>query len=67
MNEMLSTYENCHKWQNLEMQGPDLAKKHQKQILAHTSETPLNWIKEINKLHFEIQLTSLEKNMKLIY
>ena len=65
VNEMLPTYEDHHKRQKLRMQGPDLAEKCWKQILAHTPETLLNWIKEIDKSHFEIQSTSSEKKYEV--
>ena len=61
VKDMLPTYEDCHKWQMLGMQGPNLAEKRQKTILAHAPETPLEQIKEINESHFKVQLTSFEK------
>ena len=57
---MLPSYEDCHKWQMLGMQGPDLAKKCQKQIVTCAPEIPLKQIKEIGQLRFEIQSSSSE-------
>jgi hypothetical protein len=62
---MLPTYEDRHKRQKLGMQGPDLAEKRRKQILARAPETPLDRIKEIDKSHFEIQSTSSEKKYEV--
>jgi hypothetical protein len=59
--EMLPSYEDHHKRQRLGMQGPDLAKKRRKQILARAPETPLEQIKEISQSRFEVQSTSSEK------
>ena len=55
---MLHSYEDRHKQQMLGMQGPNLAEKCQKQIVAHALKIPLEWIKEIGQLHFEIQSSS---------
>jgi hypothetical protein len=54
VKKMLPTYEDYHKWQRLGMQGLNLANKHWKEILMRAPETPLDWIKEINKSHVEI-------------
>ena len=61
VNEMLPTYEDRHKQQKLEMQGPNLAEKRQKDILARAPETSLEQIKEIAESRFEVQSTSSEK------
>ena len=61
VKDMLPTYEDCHKWQMLGMQGPNLAEKCRKEILACAPETPLEQIKEINKSRFEVQSTSFKK------
>lgn len=58
---MLPSYEDRHKRQMLGMQGPDLAEKRRKQILARAPETPLEQIKEIDRSRFEVQSTSSEK------
>ena len=55
---MLPSYEDHHKQQMLGMQGPDLAEKHQKQIVTCAPEIPLEWIKEIGQSHFGIQSSS---------
>ena len=54
MKNMLPTYKDHHKQQKLEMKGSDLAMKCQKDILMCTSETPLDQIKAIGQLHFEV-------------
>ena len=61
VNEMLPTYEDHHKRQKLGMQGPNLAEKRWKDILARAPETPLERIKEIAESRFEVQSTSSEK------
>jgi hypothetical protein len=58
--EFLSDLEFCHKRQELGMDGPNLAEKHCQQILEHAPETPLNKIRKIEDLHFEVQ--SLNSN-----
>jgi hypothetical protein len=58
MRDMLPIYEDCHKWQVLRMQGPNLAEKHQKEILACTPKTPLERIKEVGQLCFVVQSMS---------
>ena len=58
---MLPSYEDRHKWQKLGMQGPDLAEKRRKQIIARAPETPLEQVKEIGQSRFEVQSTSSEK------
>lgn len=65
VKEVLPTYEDRHKRQMLGMQGPDLAEKRRKQILARVPETPLDRIKEIDESHFEIQSTSSEKKYEV--
>jgi hypothetical protein len=62
---MLPTYQDRHKRQMLGMQGPNLAKKHQKEILAPAPETPLERIKEIDQSRFEVQSTSSENIYKV--
>jgi hypothetical protein len=49
----------------LGMQGPDLAEKRRKQILARAPETPLERIKEIDESRFEVQSTSSEKTYEI--
>ena len=39
----------------LGMKGPNLAEEHQEQILMHTPETPVEKIKKIDDLRFEVQ------------
>src|SRR6266849_4579524 len=39
VKDMIPSYEDRHKQQKLGMQGPNLAEKHQKDILARASET----------------------------
>jgi len=58
---MLPSYEDRHKRQKLGMQGPDLAEKRRKQIIARAPETPLEQVKEIGQSRFEVQSTSSEK------
>jgi hypothetical protein len=58
---MLPSYEDRHKRQMLGMQGPNLAEKRRKDILARAPETPLEAIKEIAQSRFEVQSTSSEK------
>jgi len=48
VKDMLPAYEDRHKRQKLGMQGPNLAEKRQKDILACAPETPLDKIKEID-------------------
>jgi hypothetical protein len=48
VKDMLPTYQDCHKRQMLGMQGPNLAEKRQKEILARAPETPLEQIKDID-------------------
>ena len=54
VKDMLPAYEDRHKRQILGMQGPDLAKKHQKEILSHAPKTPLEHIKQIDQSRFEV-------------
>ena len=61
VNKMLPIYEDRHKRQKLRMQGPNLAEKRRKDILARAPETPLERIKEIAESRFKVQSTSLEK------
>jgi hypothetical protein len=65
VNDMLPAYEERHKRQMLGMQGPDLAEKRRKEILARAPETPLEWIKEIGQSRFEVQSTSSEKKYEV--
>ena len=44
---------------------PNLAEKHRKDILACTSETPLEQIKEVSQLCFKVQSISSEKIYKV--
>ena len=67
VKEMLPSYQDCHEQQMLEMQGPNLAKKHQKDILLHTPETPLEWIRHINQSHLKSTQQTQITNMELIY
>jgi hypothetical protein len=62
---MLPSYEDRHKRQRLGMQGPDLAEKRRKQILARAPETPQEQIKEIGQSRFEVQSTSSEKTYEI--
>jgi hypothetical protein len=48
VKDMLPTYQDRHKRQMLGMQGPNLAEKRRKEILACVPETPLERIKEID-------------------
>jgi hypothetical protein len=65
VKEMLPTYEDRHKRQQLGMQGPDLAEKRRKQILKRVPETPLDRIKKIDDSRFEIQSTSSGKKYEV--
>ena len=65
VKDMLSLYEDHHKQQKLGMQGPDLAKKHQKDILLCALETFLNQIKEIDQSCFKVQSGSSEKKYEV--
>jgi hypothetical protein len=60
VKDMLPTYQDRHKRQMLGMQGPNLAEKRRKEILARAPETPLERIKEIDRSRFEVQSTSSE-------
>ncbi len=61
VKDMLPAYEDRHKRQKLGMQGPNLAEKRRKDILARAPETPLDKIKEIDRSRFEVQSTNSEK------
>ena len=55
VKEFLPEAEHRHKRQSLRMEGPNLAKKHRRQILKRAPKTPIEKIKKINDLHFEVQ------------
>ena len=57
VKEFLPEAEHHHKWQLLGMEGPNLAEKHWRQILKRAPETPIEKIKKINNLHFEVQFS----------
>ena len=61
VKNMLPSYEDRHKWQMLGMQGPNLAEKRWKEILAHAPKIPLEQIKDVGQSHFKVRSTSLEK------
>jgi hypothetical protein len=65
VKDMLPSYEDRHKRQKLGMQGPDLAEKRRKDILARAPETPLDRIKEIDQSRFEVQSASSEKKYEV--
>jgi hypothetical protein len=65
VKDMLPSYEDRHKRQKLGMQGPDLAEKRRKQIIARAPETPQDRIKEIDRSRFEIRSMSSEKTYEV--
>jgi len=65
VKNMILSYEDHHKQQKLEMQGPNLAKKHQKDILTCAPKTSQELIQQINQSCFEVQLSSSEKTYEI--
>src|SRR5580658_6605454 len=55
MREFIPEIEHRHKRQMLGMEGPNLAEKRHQQILMHAPKTPLERIKKIDNLCFEVQ------------
>ena len=53
--EFIPDLKMCHKWQELGMNGRDLAEKRCQLILRHAPKTPFTQIQKINNLHFEVQ------------
>jgi hypothetical protein len=53
--EFLPNVEHRHKRQTLGMEGPNLAEKRRRQILTRAPETPVEKIKRIDDLRFEVQ------------
>jgi len=54
-----------HKRQTLGMEGPNLAEKRRQQILTRAPETPVEKIKKIDDLHFEVQSSSSSKSYQV--
>ena len=65
VKEFLPDVEHRHKWQTLRMKGPNLAKKSRRQILMRAPETPVEKIKKIDDLHFEVQSSSSSKHYQI--
>jgi hypothetical protein len=55
VKEYLPDLEHRHKRQTLGMEGLNLAEKRRRQILMRAPETPVEKIKKIDDLHFEVQ------------
>ena len=55
VKEFLSEAEHRHKRQSLRMEGLNLAEKRWRQILKRAPKTPIEKIKKIDDLHFEVQ------------
>ena len=55
VKEFLPDIEHHHKRQTLGMEGPNLAEKRRREILTRAPETPVEKIKKIDDLHFEVQ------------
>jgi len=61
----LPNIKHCHKRQMLGMEGPNLAEKCRQQILRHAPKTPVEKIKEVNDLHFKVQLLNSSNYYKV--
>ena len=61
VKEFLPDIEHRHKRQTLGMEGPNLADKRRRQILRRAPETPLEKIKKLDDLHFEVQSSNFLK------
>jgi hypothetical protein len=65
VKEFLPNIEHRHKRQVLGMEGPNLAEKRRRQILRRTPETPIEKIKKIDDLHFEVQSSNSPKHYQI--
>ena len=57
--------EHRHKRQTLGMEGPNLGKKRRRQILTRAPETPIEKIKKIDDLCFEVQSSDSEETYEI--
>src|SRR6266849_7783924 len=65
VKDMIPSYEDRHKRQKLGMQGPTLAEKRRKDILARAPKTPQERIQQIDQSRFEVQSSSTEKTYEI--
>src|SRR5260370_36469843 len=65
VKDMIPSYEDHHKRQKLGMQGPNLAEKRRKDILARAPETTQEQIQQIDQSHFRVQSSSSEKTYEI--
>ena len=63
VKEYLPEMEHRHKRQTLGMEGPNLAEERREQILTRAPETPIEKIKKIDDLCFEVQSSSNSLNI----
>ena len=63
VKEYLPEMEHRHKRQTLGMEGPNLAEERREQILTRAPETPIEKIKKIDDLRFEVQSSSNSLNI----
>ena len=65
VREFIPGVEHRHKRQSLGMEGPNLAEKRRRQILTCAPETPIEKIKKIDDLHFEVQSSKSNNNYQI--
>src|SRR5712691_3505022 len=65
VKDMIPSYEDRHKRQKLGMQGPNLAEKRRKDILARAPETTQERIQQIDQSRFKVQSSSSEKTYEI--